>query len=115
MKPQTMNEILRLFRKGMERTAKDAISDAIGNYIPYAEIDQVMNVEHRTRDWLEVFFNGQSDEYIRCPMLSEFDCEKAREMVYQEHKEEIIELIGKDFEKEIEILKSRLEMSSRRY
>ena len=116
MKQQTFEEILEQFKKGMEKAAKDTISDIIGDYLPYAEVDKVMNVEHRTRDWLEAFFNGNADEYIKCPMLSEFDCSKARELVYQEHKEEIIKLIGKDFEREIFILKDRLDSQNfRRY
>jgi len=113
MRQQTFKEILEPFKEKMKKIADDTLSDIIGDYIPYAETDKVMNVEHRTREWLEAFFNGKADEYIKCPMLSEFDCRKARELIYQEHKEEIIKLIGKDFEHEIEILQNRLESLSR--
>ena len=113
MRQQAFEEILEPFKKKMKEIADDTLSDIIGDYLPYAEIDKVMNVEHRTRDWLVAFFNGQADEYIKCPMLSEFDCRKARELIYQEHKEEIIKLIGKDFEHEIEMLRNRLESLSR--
>ena len=113
MRKQTFGEILETFRKNMKKITDDTMSDIIVDYLPYAESDKVSNVEHRTRDWLKAFFNGQADEYIKCPMLSEFDCRKARELIYQEHKEEIIKLIGKDFEHEIEILQNRLESLSR--
>ena len=113
MRQQTFKEILEPFKEKMKKIADDTLSDIIGDYIPYAEDDKVSNVEFRTRDWLKAFFNGQADEYIKCPMLSEFDCQKARELIYQEHKEEIIKLIGKDFEHEIEILQNRLESLSR--
>ena len=113
MRQQAFEEILEPFKKKMKEIADDTLSDIIGDYLPYAEIDKVMNVEHRTRDWLVAFFNGQADEYIKCPMLSEFNCRKARELIYQEHKEEIIKLIGMDFEHEIEMLRNRLESLSR--
>ena len=113
MKQQTFEEILDTFKKHMKKVTNETIDDIIVDYLPYTETDKVMNVEHRTRDWLEAFFNGQSDEYIKCPMLSEFNCEKARELIYQTHKEEIVKLIGKDFEHKIEILQNRLESLSR--
>ena len=113
MGKQTFEEILEPFKEKMKKIADDTISDIIGDYLPYAETDKVSNVEFRTRDWLEAFFNGQADEYIKCPMLSEFNCEKARELIYQEHKEEIIKLLGKDFKREIELLENRLQSSYR--
>ena len=113
MRQQTFEEILETFKKNMKRITDDTMSDIIGGYLPYAEDDKVSNVEFRTRDWLKAFFNGQADEYIKCPMLSEFDCRKARLLIYQEHKGEIIELLGKDFEHEIEILQNRLQSAYR--
>ena len=114
MRKQSFEEILESFKEKMKKIADDTLSDVISDYLPYAETDNVSNVEFRTKDWLIAFFNGQADEYIKCPMLSEFDCEKARELIYQKHKEEIIELLGKDFKHEIEILKNRLQSSYRR-
>jgi len=113
MRQQTFEEILEPFIGKMKKIADDTLSDIIGDYLPYAETDKMSNVEFRTRDWLIAFFNGQADEYIKCPMLREFDCRKARELIYQEHKEEIIKLIGKDFEHEIEMLQNRLQSLSR--
>ena len=113
MRKQSFEEILEPFKEKMKKIADDTISDIVGDYLPYAETDKVSNVEQRTRDWLIAFFNGQADEYIKCPMLSEFDCRKARLLIYQEHKGEIIELLGKDFEHEIEILQNRLQSSYR--
>ena len=60
MRQQTFEEILESFKEKMKGISEDTISDILGDYLPYAETDMVMNVEHRTRDWLEAFFNGKS-------------------------------------------------------
>lgn len=110
MKPEKeLEQIYKEFGKGLKEVAEKHLDDAIMKYIPYADTDFYMNVEYRAKDWLEKFFNGDDDEYITNPVLSEFSCEEAREKIYQAHKEEIAELIGKDKDKEIERLKSELD------
>lgn len=115
MKPKSLEQILENVKIEFTHMAERALSDVIGDYIPYLETDKIENVEHRTRDWLAAFFDGKLDEYIKCPMLSKFDCKQAREMVYQAHKDEIIKLIGMDKDEEIESLKMALAAGYKRY
>lgn len=110
MKPEKeLEQIYKEFEGKLKEVAKDAISDVICEYVPYAETDFYSNVEHRTRDWIEDFFNGKEDEFISNPMLNKYHCKEARQKVFEENKEEIIKLIGEDKEKEIERLKSTIE------
>lgn len=104
-----LEQIYEEFGKACAKVADDAISDMVTKYIPYAETDFYTNVEMRTRDWIEAFFDGEKDEWIDNPMLNEYHCKKAREKVYQEHKEEIVKLIGEDKDKEIERLKDQMQ------
>ena len=99
-----LEEIYKDFKRKLLEITEDVFHDLICNYLPYAETDKIDNVKERTADWLVAFFNGEADEHIGCPMLNEFDCEQARELVYKKHREELAELINKDLERKIKRL-----------
>lgn len=106
-----LKEIYQVFAKDMANIAETTIGEVIAKYLPYCETDYCANVEQRTREWLENFFNGKEDEFIKNPVLREFSCQEARELIFQQHKTELVELINKDLLDENNRLKSLYERS----
>lgn len=121
-----MNNIEQVFLDTKEvfaQQAKEAVEQALDKiyteYLPHVENDTAANVYFQTSSWIADFLADRldSDDVNRHRIATEYGYRAAeiRQKIYQDNKAEIIELLGKDYEREIEMLKSQLSAAYRGY
>jgi hypothetical protein len=101
-----------IFAKQAEEAVQEALDKIYTEYLPHVESDTQFNVYFQTSDWIADFLADRldSDDVNRHCVHREYGHRAAeiRQKIYQDNKAEIVELIGKDYEREIQLLKEQL-------
>jgi hypothetical protein len=106
---EVFQETRTIFATQAAEAMEQAMDKIYNDYLPHVENDTASNVRFQTANWLERFFDGNlSENDINIDLARKYSGGKARQMIYEANKEEIIEAIGKDFQAEISDLKVQL-------
>lgn len=109
---KTKKDIFREMSEELEARAQEIIKTTFCNmtadYLPWVKTDTETNVEFRLAEELKKFFNGQPIPYINHMILDKYSGVAARDLIYQEHKDEIIQLIGRDKDNRIKYLEDEI-------
>lgn len=104
-----------IFEKQAAEAVEQALDKIYTEYLPHVESDTQANVYFQCHDWLYRFFADKlREEDFKVDMLG-YQSEAARELMYQKHKEEITQAIGKDLQEKITRLENQLKEAYRRY
>lgn len=101
-----------IFAKQAEEAVQEALDKIYTEYLPHVESDTQSNVYIQTCQWLEDFLADKLDvsDSKKSRVVQQYGMRGAeiRQKIYQDNKAEIVELIGKDYEREIQLLKEQL-------
>src|SRR6476619_7297603 len=96
-----------IFQEQAVAAIEEALDKIYREYLPHVESDTQYNVYHQTSNWIEDFLADRLDidDSNKKMIFNTWGHRAAeiRQKIYQDNKIEIVELLGKDFEREIEI------------
>lgn len=108
-----------IFAKQAESAIEGALDKIYTEYLPHVESDTYSNVYFQTTSWIADFLADRlgSGDINRHRIATEYGHRAAeiRQKIYQDNKAEIVELLGRDYEREIQMLKEQLNAAYRGY
>ena len=96
-----------------ESQAKVAVQEALDkiyeDYLPHVENDNYFNTRQYARHWiLRMMSDGlRQDDIQLWEITKEYDAKDIRQKMFQDNKEELTELIGKDIMERLKVLEER--------
>lgn len=116
---RTTTEIFADTKEILRVQAVTAIDEALhkiySEYLPHVESDTQSNVYFQTCDWLRKFFEGKLESDDIKMDFGGYSARAARDVIFDEHKTEILEAIGKDLQDKCDSLQAQLNAAYRGY
>jgi hypothetical protein len=99
-----------IFEKQAAEAMEAVMSKIYSEYLPHIENDNYFNVRTQCRDWLERFMNDSlREDDISIKSVTEFYSGKdIRAKMFQDNKEELTKIIGKDIVERVYELEQRV-------
>lgn len=115
-KQEWLEKELENFKVNLKKAADESFDKWYSDFLPYIEADYTFNVQCFAENEIRYFLEDKPEnQYPRKVTFHDYNGKQIRAKIFEENKEELIDLLNKDLLKQVEDLKISLENSYRRY